>query len=152
LAERQTELLIEDDGQGDRLRSELRRRGTQRVRRLQSMATLDAAPTRAALSHVDPKVTDDDVGDWQLFLRLARDARFSDGAVARGTPRRQTRLVGFIDAWRHPAVRFRAVGAARLSPGSLRMARQRFRERRCLPKPGAPGRIELVLQSLVLLA
>lgn len=152
LAERQAELLIEDDGHGDGLRPELRRRGTQRVRRLQPMATLDAATTRAALSHVDPKVTNDDLGDGQLFLILASDARFHDRAVAPRTPRRQTCLVCCIDAWRNPAVRFRAVGAACLSPRSLRMASERFRERRRLPKPGTPCRIELVLQPLVLLA
>ena len=152
LAERQTELLIEDDGHGDGLRPELRRRGTKRVRRLQPMATLDAATARAALSHVDAKVTDDDLGDWQLFLILARDARFHDRAVARGTPGRQTRIMGFINAGRNPAVCFRPVGAARLSPRSLRMAGERFRERRRLPKPGTPCRIELLLQPLVLLA
>ena len=42
-----------------------------------------AATTRAALPHVHPKVTDDDVRDGQFFLILARDARFDDGAVAR---------------------------------------------------------------------
>jgi len=152
LAERQAELLIEDDGRGDGLRPELCCRGPQRVRGLQPMATLDAATTRAALSHVHPKVTDDDLGDRQLFLILARDARFHDGAIAFGTPRRQTRLIGFIDARRNPAVRFRAVGAARLSPGSLRMAGERFRERRRLSKPGTPCRIELLLQPFVLLA
>lgn len=152
LPERQAELLVEDDGPRDGLRPELRRRGTQRVRRLQPMTTLDAATTRAALSHVDPKVTDDDLGDGQLFLILASDARFHDGAVAVGTPRRQTRFICFIDAWRNRAVRFRAVGAARLSPGSLRMAGERFRERRRLPKSGSPCRIELLLQPLVLLA
>src|SRR5229473_5598171 len=151
-AERQAELLIEDDGHGNGLRPELRRRGTQRVRRLQPMATLDAATTRAALSHVHPKVTDDDLGDRQLFLILAREARFHDGALTRGTPRWQTRIICFIDACRNPAVRFRAVGAARLSPGSLRMPGERFRERRRLPKPGTPCRIELLLQLLVLLA
>jgi hypothetical protein len=152
LAERQAELLIEDDGHCDGLRPELRRRGTQRVRRLQPMATLDAVTTRAALSHVDPKVTNDDLGDGQLFLILASDARFHDRAVAPRTPRRQTRVICFIDAWRNPAVRFRAIGAARLSPGPLGMASERFRERRRLPKPGTPCRIELVLQPLVLLA
>ena len=152
LPERQAELLIEDDGHRDGLRPELRRRGTQRVRRLQPMATLDAATTRAAVTHVDAKVTDDDLGDWQLFLILACGARFHDGAVALGTPRRQTRIIGFIDAGRNPAVRLRTIGVARLSPGSLRMVGERFRERRRLPKPGTPGRIELLLQPLVLLA
>ena len=152
LAERQAELLIEDDGHRDGLRPKLRRRGPQCVRRLQPMATLDAATTRAALSHVDPKVTDDEVGDWQLFLILASDAPFLDGAVARGTPGRQTRLIGFIDTGWNPAVGFRAVGATRFSPGSLRMAGERFRERRRLAKPGTPCRVELLLQPLVLLA
>src|SRR5712691_9036958 len=152
LAERQAELLIEDDGRRDGLRPELRRRGTQRVRRLQPMATLEAATTPAALSHVHPKLTDEDLGDWQLFLILASDARFRDGAITLGAPRRQTRIICFIDAWRNPAVRFRTVGAARLAPGSLRMAGERFRERRRLPKPRSPCRIELLLQPLVLLA
>ena len=110
LAERQTELLIEDDGHGDGLRPELRRRGTQRIRRLQPMATLDAPTTRAALSHVDPKVTNDDLGDRQLFLILARDPRFHDRAVAPGTPHRQTRIICVIDAWGNLTVRFRTVG------------------------------------------
>src|SRR2546427_7085122 len=108
------------------------------------MAPLDAATTGAALSHVDPKVTNDDLGDGQLFLILASDPRFHDRAVAPRTPRRQTRIICFIDAWRNPAVRFRTVGAASLSPGSLRMAGERFRERRRLPKPGTPCRIELL--------
>ena len=49
-------------------------------------------------------------------------------------------------------MRFRAIGAARLSPGSLRLAGERFREWGRLPKPGTPCRIELLLQPLVLLA
>jgi hypothetical protein len=62
LAERQTELLIEDDGHRDRPWPELRCRGAQGVRRLRPMPTLEAAPTRPALPHSDPEVTDDDVG------------------------------------------------------------------------------------------
>jgi hypothetical protein len=149
LAERQTELLVEDDGQGDRLRPELRRCGAQRVRRLKLMPALDAATTRAATSHVDPHVTDDDLGDWQLFLILGSDTGLHDGAGAPGTSRRQMRVIGFIHPRRDPASRFAAVRAARLPPRSLRMARERFRERGRLPKSGTPRRIELVLQPLV---
>ena len=151
LAERQTELLVEDNGQGDRLRPELRRSGAQRVRCLQPMPALDPATTRAAASHVDPNVTDDDLGDWQLFLILG-DTSFHHGAVALGTSRRQRRVIRCIHLQRDPASRFEAVRAARLPPRSLRMARERFRERGGLPKPGTPHRIELVLQPLVLLA
>jgi hypothetical protein len=78
--------------------------------------------------------------------------RVSTTGPSHRTPRRQPRVICCIDTRRDPALGFGAVGAARLPPRSLWMARQRFRERRRLSKPGTPRRIELLLQPLVLLA
>jgi hypothetical protein len=52
-----------------------RRRGAQSVRRLQPMPTLGAASTRAAASHVDAKVMNDDLGGPATRLDTGSDAR-----------------------------------------------------------------------------
>jgi hypothetical protein len=72
LAERQPELFVQHDGQHDGFRTELRRRGAQRVRGLQRMTPLHAPPALSAQTDRHMKGAHDRAHDREIFLILRR--------------------------------------------------------------------------------
>jgi hypothetical protein len=116
------------------------------------MATLDTPPASFAPADVQIKLPDDDAHDGQLFLVLRGDDRFDDRAGAGRTRGREWYVVSLVDVRRNPPTGFRAIRAARLSPGPFRMRLQRFGEGGGLPEPGAPCRVQLSFQVVDLVA
>lgn len=151
LAVRQAELFIENDGERDGLRPQLRSRGTERIRRLASMPTLDATPAPATPSDVDLKGTDHDTRHRQLFLELRRDTGLHDVIATAGTTRRQPRVMRLVDARRHAATSLRSIASAGLAPRTFRMFVQRFGKRRRLAIARPAGLVELSLEAVHLL-
>ena len=146
----QPETFIEQHRQRDRLRPPLDRSGAERIRGLQRMTALHAAPAPDALTDVDVKGAHDRALHRQLFLILRGDAHRAHRAVAVWAPLRQARLVCLIDLrWRSP-VGARAVCSAGFPSrptwgGHARPAR----ERRRLAIDGAARGVELFFQFFV---
>jgi hypothetical protein len=148
LPEREPELFIEDDGEGDRLRAELDAGGAQRVGGLQGMAPLHPTRARATVADVNPERSDDDARHRQFFLILQRPPRLADRPATVWALVRQRRLVGFVDATRTAAPGLRPIlraGFASRSPG---MRGKRLRERRRLTMRGPACLVQLTLQPL----
>ena len=151
LAERQAELFVEDHHQRDQLRAELCRRGANRIRRLQRMATLDAPTASVAPADVQIKLPDDEACDGQLFLVLRGDGRFDDRTGAGRTLGRKRHVVSLIDLGRNPPTGLRAVRAPRLPSRPFWMRLQRFGEGGGLPESRPARLLELPFQMINLL-
>jgi hypothetical protein len=151
-AERQAQLLVEDDRQCDRLRAELHTRGAERIGGLQRVPALHAPTTRAACPNLNPKLPHDDLRHREFFLILGRDPEPSERAATAGARGRQRRVMSLIDATGPSTPRFHPVASARFAARPLRIRTQRLRERRSLPPRGPASLIELPLQSLILAA
>jgi hypothetical protein len=152
-AQRQTELFIEDRGDRDRLGPELRRRGAERVRCLQSMAALHPPVARGAVADRDRERPHDRLNARQVLLILHRVAGQADGPAAMRAGGGQRRLVGLVDARGNRAMRPTPIreaspptGPPRPTPG------QAARERRGLTMGGPSRRIQFVFEPLDLLA
>jgi hypothetical protein len=126
-------------------------RGTQRISRLQRMASLHAASTAAAAADVHVKAAYMGTHDRQILLNLDRHARFSDAPAAVQTHVRERHVDDLIDAGWRPTMTVAAVSATRTpsSPPRIRFWRA-LRERRRLALPSAPRGGEFLLQLLVL--
>ncbi len=148
LPEREPELLIEDDGERDRLRAELRARRAQRVRGLQRMAPLHPALAHATLADLDAKRPDDDARHRQCFLILHRHARLADRPTTVRTVVGQRRVVGLIDPARSAATSLASVLGASFATRPAGMRRDPFRERSRVPMRRAPSLVQLPLQPL----
>ena len=116
------------------------------------MPALHPSPTLAAPTHLHLELSDDGSHDREILLILGGHASELDGAAAVRAARGQYGGVGLIDAgrpWASPAAAIRGPGApARPSAAPLGPV---FREGRCLTEAGAPGRLEVLLQTFVLM-
>src|SRR5229473_3714600 len=151
-AERHPELLVQRDSQCHGIGPELRGGRAERVGALQRMAPLHASMALRAFPDRNVEGADDGLDRREIFLILRRMPRHADGSATVGTPRRDRRVVAFIDANRHPTMRLapiRRAGPAARDP--RRGLRRPFRKRRGLPVAGAAGRVQLLLQAIDLL-
>ncbi len=151
LVERHAKVFVQDDDEGDRLGAKLHACGAQRIRGLQPMPTLHAAATPMTAPYVHLEAPDDRPDDGQIFLVLRGDAHKLDRAPTAGAREGEWRLVGLIDRRRHGARRTAPIGGAR-SPSRppTPPLRAIFRERRRLTEARPPGRVELLLETLIL--
>lgn len=145
------ELGVHQHDERDRPWPQVHVRGTQRIGGLQGMPALHAPATLAATTHLHIELSDDRSHDREIFLILGGDAGELDGAATVRARRWQRGGVGLIDAgrpWSSPATAIRGTGApARTSAATLGPV---FREGGRLTEAGAPGRIELLLETFVL--
>jgi hypothetical protein len=152
LAERQTQLLVEDDDQRDHLRTQLRGGRANRVGGLQRMSALHAAATSVTAAHMNVELADHDARDWQFFLILGGDARANHRAGTRRTACRERDIVLLVNAHGTPPARLRSIRAAGFPPWSLGILFQGFGEGRRLPEPRPPRVVELSFEMIDLLA
>jgi hypothetical protein len=152
LPERQAQLFVEHDRERHGLRTQLRRGGADRVRRLERMPSLDAAPAGVTEADGDVKGADDRAHDRQIFLVLRRVTLEREPAAAIRATRRQRSVVGLIDVGRWRAMCLASIGRARFSAGAAwRALRQPARKRCGLAVQGSAGRIQLVFEPFDLL-
>jgi len=146
----QTEILVEDDGERDRLRPELHGGRAQRIGRLQRMPALHAALTRPTVSDRDAEAPHDRPLHRQLFLILRRDPVCAHRAPASGALRRQRCVVRLIDVARYTPVAVPPVRRTRPATGDPGLGDSGPpRERRGLPIHRASRRLEILFQFLV---
>ena len=100
---------------------------------------------------MDFELPDDHPGDRQLLLILVRDPGLHDRARTGRTLPRQRGLMRLVDRARDAPTGLRAIGRARLPPGTFRMLLEGLRKRRGLPKPRPSGLVELPFQMIDLL-
>ena len=151
--DRQSELRMENSGEGHHLRAELRGGRAQRIGRLQGMAALHAATTRLAATNLDRKGAHDRADDRQIFLILAGGTGPAQPATTMGARLGQLRPVALIDMGRDRSMGFPTIRPTRSPARSSRGSRRRPpRERGGLPIHLAPGVVELVFESVDLLA
>lgn len=150
LSEREPELLIEHDREGDRLGTQLRARGAQRVGSLQRMAPLHPASAHPAPANVNAKRPDDDARHREFFLILHRHSGRIDRSATVRAIVGQRRVVSLIDPAWSATTTLTAVSSAGFAPRPARMRCKSFCEGRGLPTRRAAGFIELPLQSLVI--
>jgi hypothetical protein len=153
LAVGQPEIFVQQHDQRDGLWPQMCAGSAQRIGGLQRMAPLHAAATCPALADVHLKPADVRPHHGQLFLDLIRDARFVEGAPARGTARGQRHVDRLVHVRRRVAMSVTAVAPTGAATGRLRARRGRaFRERRGLPLRCPAREIKFLLQPLVLAA
>lgn len=151
LAGGEAEPLVEEHGDGHRLRPQLCRRRAQRIGGLQGMPALHAAPALRALANVDVKATHAGPLHGELFLVLGRDADPPDGPLTVRARRRQRRGVRLVDVRRPTATGGPAIGRTRFAARTVWMrASGATRERGRLAVDGAARGLEVVFQFLVL--
>jgi hypothetical protein len=104
------------------IRSQLGGGGTESVRSLQGMASLNPAVALTALADVDVKLAVKGFA-WNLHLELLGDVRFVEGAAAIRADMRQGRLMNLVDLFggRWFAVSLSAIVHAGLAAGFTRV-------------------------------
>jgi hypothetical protein len=153
LAERQSELLVETRRDGHGLRAQLYGRRTDRIGRLQGVATLHAAAasTTATAVHIEP--AHHRPHGREIFLILRRHMGVVDRPTALRAGRRHRHVLHVIDDGGRRALALSTIRRSRLSAGPpRRSARRAFRERRGLPIAGSTRRLQLLPQPLVFAA
>ena len=150
LAERQTQLLVENGCRRDHLRTELHPGGAERIGSLQSMTALHAAAARPAGPNGHPERTHDYSRSRQLFLKLRRQPRRLQPAAAIRTGRRQRGIVSFIHSPRLSPPRRDAIAGTRSASWTPRAAFERLGKWCCLTTTRTARRRQLPLQPLVL--
>ena len=149
LAERQPQLLVEDDRERDGGGPQLRGGGAEGIGGLQRMAALDAPAAVGALPNRDVKRSHPRSNDREIFLILRRMARQHDVPAARRTRRWQRGRVGLIDVRRRDAMGSTTVGRTRFPPRAARTTpRDASRKGGGLPMQRASGVIELVFEPV----
>lgn len=148
LAERESELFIEDDREGDCLRAELHARRAQRVGGLQWMAALHAPLARATPTDANAKRAHDDTGDGQLVLILPRPPGVADRAAVVGTAVGQRRVVCLVDTAGPPAIGFAPICRAGFTARPAWLWHQRPAERRGLTVARASRLVQLAFDPL----
>lgn len=151
LLQRHTVVFVQQDDEGHRLGAEVDAGRPQRVRRLPGMPALRAAATRDAATHRHVEASDDRPDHGEIFLILRRDARALDRAATARTRGRKRRGIGFIDPRGNRSSSPAPIPAARAPtrppPPALRAI---FGERGRLTEAGAPRRLKVLLEALVL--
>ena len=151
LGEWHADLLVQARNQCDGARPQVDVGGPHRVRGLQRMATLHAAPARCALPDGHMKAPDDRPDDGEIFLVLRRHALQCHHPAAPRTRRRERGLVGRINPGGNRAARPAPIPAAGSSARLPAVALGPILgERRGLPEPRPPRGCKLLLQALVL--
>src|SRR5262249_12377912 len=103
------------------LRAELPGGGPDRVGGLQRMPALHAPVALRAFADVDAKVADDRPLDGQILVVLRHDAPLAHPAATVRTPRRQPRVVAFVNVRGKRSMCAPSIGRAALAAGSLRV-------------------------------
>ena len=151
LGEWHADLLVQARNQCDGARPQVDVGGPHRVRGLQRMATLHAAPALCALPDGHMKAPDDRPDDGEIFLVLRRHALQCHHPAAPRTRRRERGLVGRINPGGNRAARPAPIPAAGSSARLPAVALGPILgERRGLPEPRPPRGCKLPLQALVL--
>ena len=151
-AERHTDLFVQERNQRDGARPQVDVGGAYRVRGLQRMPTLHAAPTLRALPDGDVKAPDDWLDDGEVFLILRRHAQQVQHPATPRTRLGKRGVVGRIDLCGNRAARPAPIPAAGPPPRPPAAALGPILgKRRGLPEPGPPRGRKLLLQALVLL-
>ena len=117
LAVGEAEPLVEEPGEGDRLRPQVHGRRAERIGGLQGMAAVHPAPALRALSNVDVKATHARSLHGELFLELGRAADAAHRPVTVRARGRQRRRVGLVDVRGPRATGAAAIGRPALRPG-----------------------------------
>lgn len=150
--ERQAQLCMQDGGERDRLRAELRGRRAEGIRRLQGMAPLHATPTRVAAANLDRECAHDRAHGGEIFLILPRRAEAAQRPSTMRAGGRQRGVMAFVHVRGNGAMRFAAIGAARPPARTARRPRPGApRERGRLAVHFAPRVIELIFEAFDLL-
>jgi len=145
--QRQPELRMQDRGERDRLRAELRRGRAQRIGGLPGMAPLHATPAGAAAANLDRERAHDRTHDGQIFLILPGGANPAQRSVTVRTRRGQAGVVVFVDVRGDGAMRVAAIRPARPSAGApRRRSRHATREGGRLAIHLAPRVVELIFE------
>ena len=151
LGEWHADLLVQARNQCDGARPQVDVGGPHRVRGLQRMATLHAAPALCALPDGHMKAPDDRPDDGEIFLVLRRHALQCHHPAAPRTRRRERGLVGRINPGGNRAARPAPIPAAGSSARLPAVALGPILgERRGLPEPRPPRGCKLLLQARVL--
>ena len=151
LGEWHADLLVQARNQCDGARPQVDVGGPHRIRGLQRMATLHAAPALCALPDGHMKAPDDRPDDGEIFLVLRRHALQCHHPAAPRTRRRERGLVGRINPGGNRAARPAPIPAAGSSARLPAVALGPILgERRGLPEPRPPRGCKLLLQALVL--
>ena len=136
LGEWHADLLVQARNQCDGARPQVDVGGPHRVRGLQRMATLHAAPALCALPDGHMKAPDDRPDDGEIFLVLRRHALQCHHPAAPRTRRRERGLVGRINPGGNRAARPAPIPAAGSSARLPAVALGPILgERRGLPEP-----------------
>ena len=152
LAVRQSEARVEVDGRGLSVRAELTGGGSERVRRLQFVATLNGLAAGDAAAEVDGELAVDR-GAGNFGLELFGGAGFDDRSTAVRAGVREIRVVALVNlvGGRRRSVAVGAVLVAGFAAGRFGLGFGRtFAEQRGLTLPGAERVVELPAQFGVL--
>ena len=98
--ERHARVLVQEDDERHRPRTQVHAGGAQRVGGLQGMPSLHAPTTRVTPPDLDVEAPDNRSDDGQILLILRRDTREGHHAPTRRARRGQPRRAGRIDARR----------------------------------------------------
>ena len=149
LLQRHAQLGVQLDDQRGDVRAQLGGGRAQRIRGLQRVPALHAAPTPRAVTHLDVEAPHEGTHLRQIFLILGRHTVKRDRAAAVGARRRGRRRIRLVNPCRRLAASVLPVLRAGSTPG--RPAASLWSvlgEGGRLSASGAPRRLELLLQML----
>ena len=151
LGQRRPHLRVQLDDQRSDAGAELRAGRAQRVGGLQGVAALHPSPALRAVADLDVEPAHDRAHLGQFFLILRRHAGHLDRAAAVRARRGDRRYVGFVDPRRAGTAAVPPVLRTGPPAGPLAVTlRPVLGEGRRLPATGAPRRLQLLFQVVVL--
>jgi hypothetical protein len=143
-------LFIENDGERDGVRPELRGRRAKGIGRLQRMAALHPTVTLSAAADRHAKLMDERALHRQIFLVLRDDAVPGDRPTAVRTVRGQRRVMRHIDVRRRSTMGRPPIGRPWFATGSTGvLLGEPTRERGGLSIRATPRHLQLLFQPLV---
>ena len=151
LAERQTQVLVQQRRRRDGLRTELHGGGAHGVGCLERMPPLHPTAALPTAADVDIEATHQWADGRQIFLILRGHVRAIDGGATIGTRRRHRHVECVVNhQWNGPPA-VATIGGTGLPARTTRMDRRGpFRERGRLPEARATRCVQLLPDSLVL--